>query len=89
MFRIGTDLGHVGSWALLACCLLVSTDALVRHRARGLPAEALVPGAWLVHVDHIFSPYGVAGMALLGLATGAAAYLTESESPHAQPVTRQ
>ncbi len=66
MFRIGTDLGHVGSWSLIACCLLVAVDAIVRHRLRGAVSLALLPGAWLVHVDHIFSPYGVLGMAVIG-----------------------
>lgn len=71
LFRIGTPLGEIGSWALLVCCLALAVDLLLRHRARALPALALVAGAWLVHSDHIFAPTGVAGMALLGMGTGA------------------
>lgn len=73
LFRIGTPIGEVGSWALLVCCAVLTVDLLLRHRAHALPALLLVPGAWLVHTDHIFSPLGVAGMALLGVACGALA----------------
>ncbi len=75
LFRIGTPLGEIGSWALLVCCLALAVDLLLRHRARGLPALALVAGAWLVHIDHIFAPTGVVGMALLGVGTGVLAWL--------------
>ena len=72
LFRIGTPLGHVGSVALIVSCALVTLDLLVRHRAWG--ALLLVPGALLVHVDHIFAPTGVAGMLLLGAGTAGAAW---------------
>ncbi len=74
LFRIGTPLGEIGSWALVACCLALVVDQLLRHRGRALPVLLLVPGAWLVHTDHIFSPAGVVGMALLGVGTGAVAW---------------
>jgi hypothetical protein len=86
MFRIGTDLGHVGSWSLLACVALVAVDAVRRRGLAGVPAIALLPGAWMVHVDHIFSPVGAAGMAIIGLATGATAWLL-SETPHTRAMT--
>jgi hypothetical protein len=70
MLRTAVDLGEVGSWSLLACAAALVVDQLGRHRLAGLPALALLPGAWLVHRDHIFSPGGVVGMVLLGLATG-------------------
>ncbi|WP_309649536.1 hypothetical protein [Nocardioides sp.] len=71
LFRIGTPIGEVGSWALLVCVVVLVVDLLVRHRVTALPALLLVPGAWLVHTDHIFSPLGVAGMALIGVGCGA------------------
>jgi len=70
LFRIGTPLGEVGSWSLLVCCVLLAGDLLARHRVGALPVLLLVPGAWLVHTDHIFSPLGVAGMTLLGVGCG-------------------
>lgn len=89
MFRIGTPLGEVGSYALIATCALLVLDRAVRRA----PAPAvsalvlLVPGAVLVHLDHIFSPKGVAGMALLGVGTAVTAILTArratSEAPGA------
>ena len=48
-------------------------DQVGRYRLAGLPALALLPGAWLVHTDHIFSPAGVVGMLLIGVATGLSA----------------
>lgn len=88
LFRIGTPLGEVGSVALLVCCAALTLDAL---RRRELPAAAagavLVVGAWLVHLDHIFSPTGVIGMLLLGLAT--AAVVLVSDIPHGRSVTKQ
>jgi hypothetical protein len=71
LFRIGTPLGHVGSVALIVCAALLTVDQL--RRSRAWLVVLLVPGAVLVHLDHIFSPKGVAGMVLLGLGTGGAA----------------
>lgn len=70
LFAIGSGLGEVGSWALIAVALVVAVDALRRAGPAALPGLALVPGAVLVHVDHIFAPTGVVGMALIGLASG-------------------
>ena len=72
LFGIGTPLGHIGSVALIACCAFVTLDLLARRRA--WPALLLVPGAVLVHHDHIFAPTGVAGMFLLGVGTAATAW---------------
>ena len=69
LFRIGPPLGEIGSWALLGCCALVAADQLHRRGTFALPGVLLVPGAWLVHVDHIFAPVGMTGMALIGLGT--------------------
>lgn len=73
MFRIGTPLGEIGSWALLACVMLLLGDQVRRRGPRALVGLALLPGAWLVHVEHIFSPWGSLGMTLLGLGTAALA----------------
>ena len=82
LFRIGTPLGEVGSWALLGCCALVAADQLYRRGLLALPGVLLVPGAWLVHVDHIFAPVGVTGMGLIGLGTAWLAVLaTRSTAP--------
>ena len=70
LFVIGGRLGEVGSWALIACAVVLVLDAVRRLGLAGAPALVLVPGAVLVHVGHIFAPTGVAGMALLGVATG-------------------
>lgn len=70
LFAIGSRLGEVGSWALIACAVAVAIDALRRAGPVALPGLLLVPGAVLVHADHIFAPTGVAGMALIGLASG-------------------
>ena len=70
LFAIGGRLGEVGSWALVACAVAVAIDALRRLGSSALPGLLLVPGAWLVHVDHIFAPTGVVGRALIGLASG-------------------
>lgn len=74
MFRIGTPLGEVGSYALMACVVLVLADAVRRMRVAALPGVLLLPGAYLVHVGHIFSPEGVVGMALLAVGSAALAY---------------
>jgi hypothetical protein len=70
LFAIGGRIGEVGSWALIACSVVLALDALRRLGAAAVPGLALVPGAVLVHVDHIFAPTGVAGMVLIALATG-------------------
>lgn len=89
LFRLGTPVGEVGSWALLATVVLLAADLARRGRLRAAGASlVLVVGAWLVHVDHIFAPTGVAGCALLGLGTAAVALLDVSDIPHAEPVTK-
>ena len=70
LFSIGGRIGDVGSWALVACTVVVVVDALRRRGLPAVPGVALVPGAVLVHVGHIFAPTGVAGMTLIGVATG-------------------
>jgi hypothetical protein len=82
LFRIGTPLGEIGSWALLVCCTLVAADQLFRRGRFALPGVLLVPGAWLVHVDHIFAPAGTSGMLLIGLGTGWLAVLATGSTAH-------
>jgi len=76
LFRIGTPLGEVGSWALLLCAVALVVDQVGRHGVAGAPALVLVLGAYLVHIGHIFAPQGVAGMALIGLTTAYLAWLS-------------
>ncbi len=70
LFAIGSPIGEVGSWALLLAVVVVLLDALRRSGRTALPGLVLLPGAWLVHQEHIFHPWGAAGMALVGLGTG-------------------
>lgn len=71
IFDIGRPIGDIGEWGLMVCCLAIAVDQVMRHRVRGLPALVLIPAAWLVRTDHIFSPLGVLAMTLLGLTTAA------------------
>lgn len=70
IFAIGTPLGEVGSWCLIAAAVLVTIDLVRRWGAAGAPAVLLVPGALAVHVDHIYWPLGALGMGLIGVTTG-------------------
>ncbi len=70
LFDIGRPLGDIGEWGLIACCLAVAVDQVIRHGVVGAPAVALVLGAWFVRGDHIFTPIGVVGMAIIGLVSG-------------------
>lgn len=74
LFRIGTPLGQVGSIALLVAVVVLVADQIARRGRSALIGVALVPGAWLVHIGHIFSPTGVVGMLLIGLGTAALAW---------------
>ncbi len=73
LFRIGTPLGQIGSIALMVAAVVVLADQLRRHGSPAVVGVLLLPGAWLVHTSHIFSPLGVLGMVLLGVGTGALA----------------
>jgi len=75
LFRIGTPLGEIGSWSLIACAALISIDAVRQHGRPGAIGVLLIVGGWFVHTDHIFSPKGVLGMLLIGLGTAAVAQL--------------
>lgn len=70
LFAIGGPIGEVGSWALITVAVLVALDALRRRGLRGAPGLLLVPGAVLVHVNHIYWPLGALGIALVGIGTG-------------------
>lgn len=70
LFAIGGPIGEVGSYALIVAVLVVTLDALGRQRARAVPGLLLLPGALLVHLDHIFFPLGALGITLVGLGTG-------------------
>ncbi len=74
LYEIGDALGSIGSFALIACGLALTVDQVRSYGLAGVPVLAAVPGAWLVHTDHIFAPSGVIGMALVGAATGVAAW---------------
>jgi hypothetical protein len=69
IFGIGTPVGELGSWALLVATSLLLLDGLRRLGPRAVALVVLPVGAWLVHVDHIFAPEGVVGMALIGVGT--------------------
>ncbi len=84
LFRIGTPLGVVGSVALMIAALLLIGDALRRLRLAALPAVVMLPGAYLVHAHHIFAPLGVAGMVLVGLATGWLAYAGDAQNSRSE-----
>ncbi|CAN5586876.1 hypothetical protein BH11ACT8_BH11ACT8_08420 [soil metagenome] len=77
LFDIGRPIGDVGEWALIATCLAVLVDQVLQRRWWAVPAVALLPGAWLVRSDHIFSPMGTLGMVLIGLGTGYLAWSAE------------
>ena len=85
LFAIGSRLGEVGSWALIICAVVVVVDALRRERLVALPGLLLVPGAVLVHLDHIFAPTGVLGMVLIGVATGWLGWVRSKPRPGAGP----
>jgi len=70
LFDAGRPLGDIGEWGLIACCLAITIDQVQRHGATGAPAVALVLGAWFVRGDHIFTPIGVLGMAIIGVVSG-------------------
>lgn len=80
LFRIGTPLGEIGSIALLATVAVLVVDQLARRGRAAVLGVLLLPGAWLVHQGHIFSPTGVAGMALLAVGTAALAWPTRSRA---------
>ena len=80
LFRVGSPMEDIGSWALIVAAVLVAGDQVARRRLPALPGLLLLPGAWLVHVGHIFSPTGVVGMVLIAVATGALGWLGSFDS---------
>ncbi len=89
IFRIGTPVGEIGSWALLLATTLLLLDGVRRLRLGALPLVGLPVGAWLVHTDHIFAPMGVVGMLLIGVGTAAAVHgsRTSSAAPATVPTS--
>ena len=59
LFRIGGPLGEIGSWALLACVVVVLADHVRRLGAPALVGLLLLPGAWLgPHQPHLLPARG-------------------------------
>lgn len=79
IFDIGRPIGDVGEWALLICALAVAVDQILRYQIRGLPAVALIPAAWLVRTDHIFSPLGVLAMTIIAVTAASLVLLNAPE----------
>ena len=55
LFRIGTPLGEIGSWALIGCCAVLTADLLLRRRelARRAPdhgSRGAGSRSWLTRV---------------------------------------
>lgn len=75
LFRVGSPLEDIGGWALVAACVAVVLDQVARRGVLAAGGLLLLPGAWLVRVDHIFSPSGVAGMTLIAAGTAALAWV--------------
>ncbi len=72
-FRIGTMMGDVGAWALLAAAVLVVIDVFRRHGARlgtVVPAALLVAGSWFLRSEHIFWFWGSMSCLAIGVGTG-------------------
>lgn len=84
LFRVGTPLGEIGSVALLVAVLVLVADQIARRGRTAVLGLVLVPGAWLVHVGHIFAPTGVAGMLLIALGTAALARASTRPSDREQ-----
>lgn len=88
LFRIGTPLGRVGEWALLLTVAALVVDRLVRGSSPAtwtVAGALLLPGAWLVHVGHIFAPEGVVGMLLLAAGAAWLGWRTEPLERPADP----
>jgi hypothetical protein len=89
LFDLGRPFGEWGSYALILATVVVVLDALWRWRLRASPAVVMVPGAYLVHVHHIFAPQGVAGMVLIGLATGWVAFVAQNNRSEGSSMPRR
>ncbi|MEO9325516.1 hypothetical protein ABFT23_18630 [Nocardioides sp. C4-1] len=70
MLATAVDLGEIGSWSLLVAGVALVVDRVLSRSWTTAAALVVPAGAWLVHVDHIFSPEGAVGAAVIGLATG-------------------
>jgi hypothetical protein len=81
LFAIGSPLGYVGSVALVVAAALLTLDAVRRHGPRGAVGLLVVVGALMLHRWHIYPPYGSAGIALVGVGTGALAAIGTRSGP--------
>ncbi|MGB3763010.1 MAG: hypothetical protein WA966_07275 [Ornithinimicrobium sp.] len=82
-FRIGTMLGDIGAWALLAAAALLTIDTV---RRRGFspvvlaPCAMLLVGSYVLRPEHIFWPWGSLSCIAIGLGTGWLGVLLHDDS---------
>ncbi|MGC1207524.1 MAG: hypothetical protein WA880_06155 [Ornithinimicrobium sp.] len=78
-FRIGTQLGDIGAWALFVAAVLISVDVVRRYGATLhtlAPCALLLIGSYVLRPEHIFWPWGSLGCIAIGIATGWLGLLT-------------
>ncbi len=72
-FRIGTQLGDIGAWALFVAALLITVDTVRRHGATLhtlAPCALLLIGSYVLRPEHIFWPWGSLSCIAIGVGTG-------------------
>lgn len=72
-FRIGTQLGDIGAWALFVAAVLITVDVVRRYGATPHtlgPCALLLIGSYILRPEHIFWPWGSLSCIAIGGATG-------------------
>lgn len=89
IFKIGNQLGHVGSWSFFAASIAISVCVLLKHKLKAIPGAAfLLLGSFLFLDSHIYWPKGVIACTCIAIGMAATSYASASGRSAIEDSTR-
>jgi hypothetical protein len=77
IFKIGNQLGYVGSWSFFVASIAIAMCALLKHKLKAIPgAVFLLIGSYLFLDSHIYWPKGVIACTCLAIGMAAISYVS-------------
>ncbi|GAB2826985.1 hypothetical protein [Lentzea nigeriaca] len=77
IFKIGNQLGYVGSWSFFVASIVIAVCALLKRKLKAIPgAVFLLVGSYLFLDSHIYWPKGVIACTCIAIGMAAISYVS-------------